>query len=172
MNELFWAEMEPAKNFIQQEPDAGLPATEQTEVRIAFDDKDLYLGIICFDRQPENIVVTQNRRDANLADTDSIEILLDTSNDKQNAVVFGTSPTGIEYDGQVSKAGQTRGSGGTNVRAGGASGNSGAHEAVLLPSTSTGMRSGGCALKLPNAHAEKLFPILCPIQQPHPSSRY
>ena len=126
VNELFWAEMEPATNFIQQEPDAGLPATEQTEVRIAFDDKDLYLGIICFDRQPENIVVTQNRRDANLADTDSIEILLDTFNDKQNAVVFGTSPTGIEYDGQVSKAGQTRGSGGTNVRAGGASGNSGA----------------------------------------------
>jgi len=72
--------MEPATNFIQQEPDAGLPATEQTEVRIAFDDKDLYLGIICFDRQPENIVVTQNRRDANLADTDSIEILLDTFN--------------------------------------------------------------------------------------------
>ena len=118
VSEPFWAEMEPAANFVQQEPNEGVSATEKTEVRIGFDDDNLYFGIICFDSQPANIVVTQNRRDASLTDTDSIEIQLDTFNDKQNAVVFGTSPTGIEFDGQVSKAGQGRGGVGSPARAG------------------------------------------------------
>ena len=122
VNEPFWADIEPATNFIQQQPNEGLPATEQTEVRIGFDDDNLYFGIICFDSHPENIVVTQNRRDASLTDTDSIEIQLDTFNDKQNSVIFGTSPTGIEFDGQVSKAGQGRGGVGSPARAGGTGG--------------------------------------------------
>ena len=42
-----------------------------------------------------------------LADTDSIQILLDTFNDGQNAFVFGTNPFGIELDGQVMGEGQT-----------------------------------------------------------------
>ena len=45
--------------------------------------------------------MSQSRRDADLDDTDSIQILLDTFNDGQNAFVFGTNPFGIEYDGQV-----------------------------------------------------------------------
>ena len=77
-------------------------------MRIGFDDDNLYLGVICLDSQPNHIVVTQNRRDGSLENTDSVEILFDTFNDKQNGVVFGTSPTGIEYDAQVSKAGQGR----------------------------------------------------------------
>jgi hypothetical protein len=66
----------------------------------------LYIGVICFDDEPENILVSQSRRDADLDDTDSIQILLDTFNDGQNAFVFGTNPFGIEYDGQVMAEGQ------------------------------------------------------------------
>ena len=122
VNEPLWNAIEPATGFIQQNPDEGDPSTERTEVRIAFDNANLYFGIICFDRQPENIVVTQNRRDGSLIDTDSIQLLLDTYNDGQNAFVFGTSPTGIEFDAQVTKAGQRRGSGGGPARAGGVGG--------------------------------------------------
>jgi len=118
VNEAFWQDLDVATNFIQQNPDEGEISAERTEVRIAFDDRNLYFGIICFDSQPENIVVTQNRRDGELEDTDSIQILLDTFDDDQNAFIFGTSPTGIEFDGQVSKAGQTRGGGGGPARAG------------------------------------------------------
>jgi len=49
--------------------------------------------------------------DANLGDTDSVQILLDTFNDGQNAFVFGTNPFGIEYDAQVMAEGQTGGGG-------------------------------------------------------------
>ena len=122
VDEDLWNQIEPATGFIQQNPDEGAPSTERTEVRVAFDDSNLYFGIICFDSQPENIVVTQNRRDGSLIDTDSIQILIDTYNDGQNAFVFATSPTGVEFDAQVTKAGQTRGSGGGPARAGGAGG--------------------------------------------------
>ena len=106
VREPVWRQIEPANGFIQQEPNEGSVATEQTEVRFGYDNRNVYIGIICFDSQPENIIVTQNRRDGSLTDTDSIQILLDTFHDGQNAFIFGTSPTGIEYDGQVSKAGQ------------------------------------------------------------------
>ena len=88
VNEAIWTAMQPATGFVQQEPNNGEPSTEQTEVRIAFDDDNLYLGVICLDSQPDNIVVTQNRRDASLENTDSVEILFDTFNDKQNGVDF------------------------------------------------------------------------------------
>ena len=122
IDEDIWSGIAPATDFVQQNPDEGSLSTERTEVRIAFDDSNLYFGIICFDSQPENIVVTQNRRDGSLIDTDSIQLLIDTYNDGQNAFVFGTSPTGVEFDAQVTKAGQTRGSGGGPARAGGAGG--------------------------------------------------
>ena len=122
VSEQMWQRIEPATDFIQQNPDEGEPSPERTEVRFAFDDQNLYISIICFDSQPENIVVTQNRRDGELDDTDSVQILLDTFNDDQNAVIFGTSPTGIEFDAQVSKAGQSRGGGGGPARAGGQGG--------------------------------------------------
>ncbi len=126
VTEDLWSGIAPAAAFVQQEPNEGASATESTEIRIAFDDNNLYIGIICFDSEPDNIVVTQNRRDASLIDTDSVEILLDTFHDRQNAFIFGTSPTGIEYDGQLSKAGQGRGGVGTPARAGGAGGGGGA----------------------------------------------
>ena len=58
-----------------------------------------------------------------------VQVLLDTYHDHQNAFIFGTSPTAIEYDAQVSKAGQviralfprrTAGQGGQVAQRGGA----------------------------------------------------
>ncbi len=119
VTEDFWSQAEPATGFTQRNPDEGAAGTESTEVRFAYDDDNLYIGIICFDSNPEGIVLTQNRRDGELLNTDSVQILLDTFHDGQNAFIFGTTPTGIEFDAQVSKAGQDRG-GGTPRRAGGA----------------------------------------------------
>jgi hypothetical protein len=69
----------------------------------------LYLGVIAFDSEPDEILVTESRRDGELTETDSIQIVLDTFNDNQNAFLFGTNPVGLEYDGQVAAEGQTGG---------------------------------------------------------------
>ncbi len=119
VDEATWSTVEPYSEFVQQEPYDGQPATERTEIRFLLDERTLYVGVICFDSEPGRILVTQSRRDADLDDTDSIRVLLDTFNDGQNAFVFGTNPFGIEYDGQVMAEGQTgqggSGRGGFNV---------------------------------------------------------
>ena len=50
-----WAKAALAKDFRQRRPDEGAPATEKTEVRICRDEKILYIGVRCFDSQPDKI---------------------------------------------------------------------------------------------------------------------
>ncbi|MET0212633.1 MAG: DUF5916 domain-containing protein [Vicinamibacterales bacterium] len=107
VDETSWTNTDPFSGFIQQWPEEGQPASERTEIRFLLDRENLYIGIICFDSEPDQIVVSQSRRDADLDDTDSIQILLDTFNDGQNAFVFGTNPFGIEFDAQVRGEGQS-----------------------------------------------------------------
>jgi hypothetical protein len=109
VDEAVWTAITPHTNFTQQDPQLGEPATEKTEVRLLFSKTHVYASFICFDADPSQIIVSQARRDASLAETDSIIAIFDTFNDNQNAFVFGTNPLGIEYDGQVAREGQTSG---------------------------------------------------------------
>src|SRR5262245_30669091 len=104
-----WSRVEPFNTFTQQDPIDGAPATERTEVRVLFDETHVYLVVVCFDSEPDKILVSQARRDSPLTDVDSLIVVLDTFNDGQNAFVFGTNALGIEYDGQVAGEGQTGG---------------------------------------------------------------
>jgi len=106
-----WTAAEPVHSFWQTTPDEGKPASERTEVRIVYTPETLYFGVVCYDREPKKIVVTEGRRDSPLDETDSFQIILDTYLDRQNGFVFGTNPAGIEYDGQVSNEGQGGGEG-------------------------------------------------------------
>ena len=104
-----WKRAPVYDQFVQQEPDAGQPATERTEVRLLHDEKAIYVSIVCFDSKPDAIIATAMKRDADLNQTDSVQILFDTFNDGQNGFIFGTNPLAIEYDGQLSGEGGTSG---------------------------------------------------------------
>ena len=101
-----WEGVVPLDAFWQTAPDAGFPASQSTEVRILFTDTTLYFGVVCYDEDPSGIVVNESRRDSPLDDTDSFQIVLDTYLDRQSGFVFGTNPTGLEYDGQVTNEGE------------------------------------------------------------------
>jgi len=101
-----WAAVPALTGFWQIAPDAGAPASQPTEVRILFTDDTLYFGVVCRDAEPSGIVVNESRRDSELTETDSFQIILDTYRDRQNGFVFGTNPAGLEYDGQVTNEGQ------------------------------------------------------------------
>ena len=73
---------------------------------------------------PAGIVRGEVRRDANLKEQDSFLIVLDTYLDRQNAFIFGTTPAGIEHDGQVNREGES-GFGGPMGTGPGPSGQSG-----------------------------------------------
>ncbi len=110
LNDPAWRDVAPVGGFRQTTPDEGQPASERTEVRVIYTADTLYIGVVCYDDDPSTIVVADSRRDSSLVETDSFQIILDTYLDQQNGFVFGTSPSGLEYDGQVVNEGQ--GSGG------------------------------------------------------------
>ncbi|MEK6596883.1 MAG: carbohydrate binding family 9 domain-containing protein, partial [Gemmatimonadota bacterium] len=108
-----WVQAPVISDFIQNEPNDGRPVTERTEVRILFDDQAIYLGAWLFDSDPSAIVAGESRRDVDLTQLDAFLMVVDTYKDRQNAFVFGTSPMGVEYDGQVTREGE--GGSGQNV---------------------------------------------------------
>ncbi len=101
-----WAGIIPTSGFTQKTPDVGQPASERTEVYIAYTGDTLYFGVVCYDRDPGRIIVADSRRDSELVETDSFQIILDTYRDQQTGFVFGTNPVGIQYDGQVTREGE------------------------------------------------------------------
>ncbi len=113
LNDPVWRGAKAIKGFWQTKPDEGQPASQPTEVFVGYTDDTLYIGVVCYDENPDQIVVSDSRRDSSLSDTDSFQIMIDGFKDRQNGLVFGTNPAGIEYDGQVTKEGTSRfGSGG------------------------------------------------------------
>ena len=101
-----WARATVLSGFVQHEPFDGRPATERTEVRIVFDREAIYIGARLYDRDPSGIVHGEVRRDVDLKEQDAFLIILDTYQDRQNGFVFGTTPAGIEHDGQITKEGE------------------------------------------------------------------
>ncbi len=114
-----WAEGQVLTGFIQREPTEGRPVSERTEVRVAYDGEALYIGAWLFDSDPTSLVFGQTLRDASLNESDAFVLVLDTYLDRQNGFVFGTTPAGIEYDGQVANEGQGGGGGGGRPGGGG-----------------------------------------------------
>jgi hypothetical protein len=101
-----WQQAAPIDGFKQYQPNEGQPVSERTEVRMAFTRDTLYIGVVCYDSDPNGIIVTDSRRDSSLDNTDSFRMIFDTFGDRQNGFVFGTNPAGLEYDGQVTNEGQ------------------------------------------------------------------
>ena len=96
----------PALPMVQYEPQAGAPPTEKTEIRIAYDDKYIYLSMRAFDSDPEGIRATSLYRDR-IAGSDHLEVMLDTYNDNQTGYIFTTTPAGIRNDLSISNDGVT-----------------------------------------------------------------
>jgi hypothetical protein len=112
LDEEMWRTGTPLTDFVQRELNEGVPASERTEVRLATDGVYLYIGARMFDREPHLIVPGEKIRDAQLSNSDYISFIFDTYHDRQNGFVFATTPSGIEYDGQVIREGE---GGGANV---------------------------------------------------------
>jgi hypothetical protein len=106
LNEGVWREAAPFAEFVQRELHEGDAVTERTEVRILTDREALYVGAWLYDREPGGIVPGEKVRDVPLENSDYVAIILDTYLDRQNGFVFATTPTGVEYDGQVVKEGE------------------------------------------------------------------
>ena len=99
-DEAAWEEAPPITRFIQARPDLGYPATQQTIVRVLYDDEAFYLSGILYD-EPGKLTVTSLERDFRPLDSDVLSFVLDTKLDRRNSFLFYINPHGAVGDAQA-----------------------------------------------------------------------
>jgi len=108
LDEPVWIRATPAADFVQIDPDNGMPATEPTEVRIAFDGHALYIGVTCFDSEPDRWLGYETRRDQFLASDDRFMWTIDTFLDARSGYFFEMNPSGLMADSLFGVNGDNR----------------------------------------------------------------
>jgi len=106
LDEPGWSIAQPATDFRQESPYEGASASECTEVRVLFDDKNIYFGIRAFDSEASHINARDLVRDSSFPNDDRIELLLDTYHDRRNAFRFAVNPLGTQQDALITDEGR------------------------------------------------------------------
>ncbi|MGH7481065.1 MAG: sugar-binding protein, partial [Longimicrobiales bacterium] len=96
LDEDVWSRATPITSFTQLDPQEGRPASQQTDVRILYDDQALYIGA----RLNDTGVVSGRlgRRDMPLGDSDWLTVILDSHHDHRTAFGFEINPAGVRRD--------------------------------------------------------------------------
>ena len=99
LDEPLWNNITGIKDFLMQEPIEGGKPTENTTIKIAYDENYLYIGAIFYDSEPDEIKAFKMRKDAPLNTDDRFMWILDTYLDGRNAYFFEINPRGLMGDG-------------------------------------------------------------------------
>lgn len=101
LDEADWARAAVASDFIQAEPRQGQPAVERTTVRVLFDSRFLYFGVICQDTNGgAGLRVRDLRRDFDETTDDFFGVSIDGVRDGRSAMIFRVNPRGALRDQQ------------------------------------------------------------------------
>ena len=92
--------------FVQRMPDENSPASQKTELLLAYDQSALYVAVKMFDTRPDSIVGRLARRDQD-SQSDAVIIGIDAAHDKRTGYYFGVNPAGAIQDGTLSNDTQT-----------------------------------------------------------------
>lgn len=96
-----WERAAKITEFRQREPNVGAPASEPTEVYVAYDSHHLYFAFRCWDSQPHAITAKELARDADLSQDDRVQIILDTFLDHRTGFWFQIGPRGSIGDALI-----------------------------------------------------------------------
>lgn len=106
VDEAAWEKAEMAGHFRQTFPSDTVEARSHTEVRLAYDDKFLYVSAICWDSLPGPYVMQSLKRDFSFPVNDAFGMVLDAFNDKTTGLSFSLNPFGVQRDGLLESGGQ------------------------------------------------------------------
>ncbi len=98
LDEAVWRTAIPLSGFLQRAPRGGAPASQRTDVRIAYDRDAMYIGVRNFDSAPDSIAQQLGRRDASDIYSDWFNVAFDSYGDRRTAFVFGVNPRGVLKD--------------------------------------------------------------------------
>jgi hypothetical protein len=92
-----WKNIVPAKDFFQLEPYNGKPASWPSEIKIAYDDKAIYVGAMLYDNYPDSILKQYTPRDE-INISDFFGIYIDPFNTGLTAYGFFVTPVNVQID--------------------------------------------------------------------------
>jgi hypothetical protein len=96
-----WQEQEVATGFSMVLPMDTSKARVRTEVRMTYDDKNIYLLATCFNAVPGRYYVESLRRDFNFGKNDNFLLFMDPFDDQTNGFSFGANAAGAQWDGTM-----------------------------------------------------------------------
>ncbi len=98
LSDPIWARARVIDEFRQKLPSVGAAATERTELRILFDENNLYVSVYAFDSVPQDIVMRGMERDGPLFLGDAISVRLDPGQTRRNGYRFMIGSSGGRSD--------------------------------------------------------------------------
>ena len=101
MDDAAWEKAQASGPLLQEQPDEGAASTERTEFRVVYTSTALYIGVWCFDREPEKIISRLMARDSPLPKDDAVCIALDPFLDRRNGYWFMINPNGAQSDALI-----------------------------------------------------------------------
>ena len=107
LDEAFWQRVEAVTDFRQRTPVDGAPASERTELRVAFDRDAIYFAVVAYDSDPEAIRRSILHREGRIDQDDNVRIGLDTYHDRRNAYIFELNPFGTQGDALITDESMT-----------------------------------------------------------------
>jgi hypothetical protein len=96
LDDAVWTQVPASDSFTQSFPSDGAAASAPTRVRVAYDDRAVYIAVEC--EQTVESVARLTRRDREVAD-DRVSVDIDTSRDRRSAFHFQVSAAGVLVDG-------------------------------------------------------------------------
>ena len=90
-DEAVWEGVKPFP-MITHSPVSGNPPSEQSVVRVAYDDQYLYVSGMLYVSDPDLLRPVGKKRDMFIMACDWFGVSLDTHNDKENSLLFFTNP--------------------------------------------------------------------------------
>jgi len=106
LNEPAWQDAALLDDFHTVEPVESLDVDPPWEVRIFRSATHVYLGMTCWEPEPEKMVLQNERRDAFLEDDDRVEFVFDTFGDGNTAYFFQISAGGSRGDALIGDNGR------------------------------------------------------------------
>jgi hypothetical protein len=106
MNEAVWQTAESAGNFFMVLPMDTSQATVPTDVKMTYDDKNIYIIAICYLVRRVPYMVESLRRDFVFGKNDNFIFFLDPFNDLTNGYTFGANAAGAQWDGMLYEGGK------------------------------------------------------------------
>lgn len=101
LDDAVWEDIPPITSFTQAWPNDGAPATEDSEVKIAYDRDNLYFAFRFYDDNPELIRAKNLERGGRNNRDDHAYIGIDTYRDGRNAYLFEMNALGTQDDALI-----------------------------------------------------------------------